>query len=252
MEYQRIAARPNLRLNGSAALVADQCAALMIRYKGTQASATVTVVSATAITLKHGAAAAEAADTTVGASANGAVDFATDTTLGAVVDRINASPNWGAEIVDGLRADSVASSAMLARSETTLSPVRTQVLPLYWDSSAHLSLEYRITAKRGKLLENPLRRRAGYQAFLTAVKALVNVGSGTLTLNIYDVDPKTGVSTLLYSAAGTDNTELADPAFGAGNGAIISDFGHDLLVRYTMSVDLPDTGAYLRVVGYCQ
>lgn len=252
MENQRIALRPNLRLNGSTALVADQCAALMICYKGSQASATVTVVSATGITLKHGAAASEAADTTVGASANGVVDFATDTTLGAVVDRINASPNWTAEIVDGLRADSVASSAMLARLETTLSPTRIQVLPLYWDSSAHLSLEYRVAARRGKLLENRIRRRAGYQAVVKDVKALVNVGSGTLTLYIYDVDPKTGTTTLLFQAAGADNTELNTPAFGAGSGEIRSDFGHDLLVRYTCSVDLPDSGAYLRVVGFCE
>lgn len=248
MEYQRINARPNFRVNGSAAIVADQSVALAIKYKGTSASATVTVVSATGITLKQGAAAAEAVDTSVGASANGVVDFATDTTLGAVVDRINASPNWSAEIVDGLRADSMASSTMLARSETTLSPVRVQVLPLYWDTSAHLSISYCISPRR----LNFNRKRMGYQAVLKDVKALVNVGSGTLTLYVYNRDPKTGTTTLLHQAAGTDNTELNVPAFGAGTGEYRSEFGHELLVRYTMSVDLPDSGAYLRVTGFCE
>ena len=248
MEFQRIAVRPQLRVNGSAALVADQPVALAIRYKGTSASATVTVVSATGITLKQGTAGAEAVDTTVGASANGVVDFATDTTLGAVVDRINASSNWQAEIVDGLRADLTSSSQMLARSEATLSPVRIQVLPLYWDTSAHLSLSYCVSPRR----LNFNRKRAGYQAVVKDVKALVNVGSGTLTLYIYNRDPKTGTTTLLHQAAGTDNTELNNPAFGAGSGEIRSEFGHELLVRYTCSVDLPDSGAYLRVTGFCE
>lgn len=248
MEYQRIAVRPQLRLNGSSALVADQVVALGIRYKGTSASATVTVVSATGITLKHGTAAAEAVDTTVGASSNGVVDFATDTTLGAVVDRINTSPNWQAEIIDGLRADSMASSTMLARSETTLSPVRTQVLPLYFDTSAHLSYSYCVSPRR----LNFNRSRSGYQAVVKDVKALVNVGSGTLTLNIYNRNPKTGVTTLLFQASGTDNVELALPAFGAGGGELRSEAGQELLVRYTCSVDCPDSGAYLRVVGFCE
>lgn len=243
MEYEAINARFALRENGSAALVADQSVALSVRYIGSQASATVTVVAATGITLKHGAAAAEAADTTV--DTNGVVEFATYTTLGAVVDAINLSSNWRAEIIDGLRADTVSSSELKARSEYTLSPARSEVLGLLWDTSVHLSLDYAISARR----LNVQKSQKGRQSVFEQARALVNVGSGTLTLNIYDVTTDRATTTLLATFAGTDDTELSALIAG-GEGQLRSQVGHDLLVRYVMSVDLPDTGAYLNVAGH--
>jgi len=215
----------------------------VVRYIGTLASATITVVSATSITLKHGAAGAEAADTTV--DGNGVIEFATYTTLGAVVDQINLSPNWRAEIIDGLRADAVNGSQLKALSEYTLSPTKVEVKGLYWDTSASLSLTYAISRRR----LNFSKTQKQYQAFFEEARALVNVGSGTLTLNIYDVTRDRGTATLLASFAGTDNTALTANIAG-GNEQLISEFGHDLLVRYVTSVDLPDTGAYLNVAGY--
>lgn len=243
MEQGHILSREGVRLNGSTSLVADQPIALAVRYIGSEASATITVVSATGITFKQGAAGAEAADTTV--DGNGVVEFATYTTLGAVVDQINLSPNWEAEIVDGLRADLVSSSQMLARSETTLSPVRTQVLSLFWDTSAHLSLSYAISARRNNF--NATQR--GKTSVFKEARALVNVGSGTLTLNVYSVSRDRSTTNLLASFAGVDNTALT-ANIGGGVGDLRSAVGEDLLVRYTMSVDLPDTGAYLNVAGY--
>jgi len=229
-------------LPGSSAIVADGSVALAIRYIGSLASATITVVSATAITLKHGTAASEAADTTVGASLNGAVDFATDTTLGAVVDRINLSPNWRAEIIDGLRADSVGSSRLKALSEYTLAP-KNEVKGLFWDTSVTLELTYRISARR----QNWNRSQKGKRSLFFRCKGLVNVGSGTLTLNVYDVDRASSVTTLRGTYAGTDNTELDTGA--SERPVFMSEVGNDILVRYVMSVDLPDSGAYLRVEG---
>lgn len=243
MEYEALKTREARRLNGSARLAADQPVAIAIRYRGSQASATVTVVSATGITLKHGDAASETADTTV--DTNGVVEFATYTTLGDVVDQINLSANWEAEIVDGLRSDAVDSSETLARAETTLSPTNTQVLPLYWDTSAHLSLSYAISARR----TNFNRSQKAKQSVFEECRALVNVGSGTLTLFVYDVTRNRDTSTLLGQWTGTDNTELT-AQIAAGEGELRSEVGHDLLVRYTMSVDLPDSGAYLDVAGH--
>lgn len=238
MEYQAL--RSPVILNGSAAFVADQPVALAIQYRGTEASATVTVASGD-ITLKHGAAGSEAVDNTVGSS--GVVADGTYTTLGAMVDAINASPNWHAEIVDGLRSDS-STAALLARSETTLAPVRTQVLPLYLDTSAHLSLSYRISARR----LNWSRAQKACQSVFKQARALVNVGSGTLVLTIYEVDKFGTVVATLATFNGTDNTEL-DARIAGGEGELISQVGNDLLVRYTCSVDLPDSGAYLNVAG---
>jgi len=243
MEYQHIQARDGLRENGSSSVVADQSVALAIKYIGQQASATVTVVAATGITLKHGAAASEAVDTTV--DTNGVIEFATYTTLGSVVDQINLSPNWRAEIVDGLRSDLVSSSQMIARSETTLSPTRIQVLPLYWDTSVHLSLDFAISSRR----LNFGKTQKGKVAIFQQSRSLVNITSGALTLYVYDVTQKRDTSTLLGQFAGTDNVELAASIAG-GVGDLRSEVGHDLLVRYVGTGDLPDSGAYLNVAGY--
>lgn len=241
MQYDHLLTRQ--LVNGSAALIADESVAIAIKYIGSQASATVEVGSGD-ITVKHGAAGSEAADSTVGVS--GVVADGTYTTLGAMVDTINASPNWRAEIVDGLRAD-VSTAALKTLSAHTFSPVRGEVWPLYFDTSAFLSLSYRISNRR----LNWNKSQKGVVAIFKALNALVNVGSGTLILSIYDVDTKSGTTTLRATVAGTDNTDLAF-SLASGQGDIRSDVGHDLLVRYTMSVDLPDSGAYLRVNGYNQ
>lgn len=244
MEQGHILSRSGVRLNGSAALVADQSVGIAIRYQGSQASATVTVVSATAITLKHGAAGSEAGDSTVGSS--GAVAFATYTTLGAVVDAINLSPNWHAEIVDGLRADAVNSSQLLARSETTLSPARTQVLPLYWDTSAHLSLDYAISARRTNFDASQLGKTSVFQE----ARALCNIGSGALSVKVYSVPRNRASSTLLAEYAVADNTATTCN-IGGGIGDLRSvKAGEDLLVRFVGTGDFPDSGAYLNVAGY--
>lgn len=225
-------------LGGSCAYVADSPVGIAIRYKGTQASATVTVASGD-ITLKHGAAAAEAVDSTVGAS--GVVADGTYTTLGAMVDAINVSPNWQAEIVDGLRADT-STNVMKALSETTLSPARKQVLGLFIDTSVALTLTRRISARR----TNFNKSQDGKRSICERVRTLVNVGSGTLQLTILEVDKKSASTTLMGAFDGTDNTELDT---GLNGPLFVSEFGKDILVRYTTSVDLPDTGAYLRVHG---
>ena len=239
MENSALANR--IRLNGSAVLVADQSVAIAIRYIGSQVSATVTVGSGD-ITCKHGAAAAEAADNTVGVS--GVVADGTYTTLGAMVDAINKSPNWRAELVDGVRAD-VSTAALKTLSEHTMSPVRREVLGLLFDTSAFLSISYRISARR---LNWNISQNAKQSVF-EQCRALINVGSGTLTLNIYEVDQKGANATLLAQFVGTDNTEL-DARIAGGFGDLRSAPGKDLLVRYTGSVDAPDSGAYLNVAGY--
>lgn len=239
MEYVHINNRR--KLNGSGVLVADQSVAIAIRYKGSQASATVTVASGD-ITCKHGAAAAEAVDSTVGVA--GVVADGTYTTLGAMVDAINQSLNWQAEIVDGLRAD-VSTAALVARSEHTMSPVRKEVLSLFFDTSAFLSIGYRISARRTNF---DMTQKGKVSVFVQA-RTLVNIGSGALTLTVYDVDRTSGTSTALATFAGTDNTELVAQIAG-GVGELRSAPGNDLLVRYTGSGDLPDSTAYHNVAGY--
>lgn len=243
MENGHILSRDGVRLNGSAAFVADSPVALAVKYIGTAVSATVTVVSATGITFKVGTAGAEVVDTNV--DGNGVVEFATYTTLGAVVDAINLSGTWKAEIVDGLRSDSVSSSQMLARSETTLAPTRIQVLSLFWDTSAHLAISYAISARRTNL--NATQK--GKTSVFKACNSLINTSGGETTLlRVYSVSRDRASATLLYSQVGADNTDLASTV-ASGHGDLRSAVGEDLLVRLS-AANLPDSGAYLNVAGY--
>jgi hypothetical protein len=239
MEYQHLASRR--KLNGSVAQVPDSPIAIGIQYRGTQVSATVTV-SAGDITCKHGAAAAEVVDTTVGAA--GVVADQTYTTLGAMVDAINQSGNWRAEIIDGLRAD-VSTAALKTLSEHTMSPTRGEVLTLFTDTSAYLALTYRISARR----DNWFVSQKGKVSVFMQSRSLCDIGSGVLSLNIYDVDQTSGTTVKLASFTASDNTELSALIAG-GVGELRSQVGHDLLVRFVGTGDFPDTTCYQSVAGY--
>jgi hypothetical protein len=239
MEYQKINSRFNFKENGSARIVADQPVAMVVRYIGSQPSATITVASGE-ITLAHGAAGAEAADAGVGAT--GVIADGTYTTLGAMVDAINISTNWRAELVDALRTDT-STNVLKNLSAYTFSP-KNETVKLYTDTSVSLTLTRVISARRG----NFAKTQKNKQSFLQAWKGLVNVSSGALTMYVYDVTADRASSTLLHQASGTDDTELANTTFV--DSPIMSEFGHDLMVRYTMAVDLPDAGAYLEVAGF--
>ena len=126
----------------------DQDVALKIRYVGSSASATVTVAAGGDITLKHGALGAEAADTTIklpSGGSNGVIDVSdTDAdTLAEVLDHINASPNWEAVLVCGLRTDS-ANDTLNALTETTLTPGTWQ--GLVFDTNVAFMLNVALTA----------------------------------------------------------------------------------------------------------
>lgn len=242
------------RLNGSGRIVADGSVAIALKYLGASPSATYTVVSATGITLKQGTAGAEAVDTTVGASANGVVDFATDNTIAKVVDRINASPNWRAEVVDALRADSVASSAMLAISATTINR-RSALAPLYWDSSAHLGIEYRISARRLNFYRSQKKPGQGgpFQSFLRQATCFCNIGSGALTLRVYEVTSDSSQTATLIASKDVTDSVITDLYATVSDAASMrSSFGNDLLVTLRGTGDFPDSGMYLEVNGYVE
>lgn len=197
------------------------------------------VVSATSLTLSIDG----SADTTVGAS--GVLAFATYTTLGTLVDAINLSSNWQAEIVAGLRTDAVNGSELLARSTSTFRMYQT--INLYADSSD--SGVYKV----GFLLEpnepfsdfvTDLKARVG----LVRHRSLVNTGSGEATsITAYELKPdKASAYKTLGTWAGADNTEKDS---GQTDLPIAqADFGNSILVEVT-STGWVDSGAYLDVQG---
>lgn len=222
-------------------LVADQGVALRIRYVGSPESssdyADAVVVSATSLTLSVNG----VADSTVGSS--GVLAFATYTTLGSLVDAVNLSANWEAEIVAGTRADSTGSSVLLARSTSTFRPFKS--LDLFWDSSAcsHISFLLEPVDAFARPEQRDLHRVG-----LTRVLGLVNTSdSGTWDVTAYELEPDKAASIkTLLDADTADNTAYDS---GAVDEPIVhAAYGNSILVK-VYDGSWSDTGAYAKVYG---
>lgn len=224
-----------------ARVVADGGVALRIRYVGSPESsqdyADAVLVSATSLTLSVNG----SADTTVGSA--GVLAFATYTTLGALVDAINLSANWEAEIVGGLRTDSTGSSVLLARSTSTFRPYLS--LNLYWDSSAASKITYLLEPAEAFATEGQVKQ---HRVGIKRVQGLVNTSdSGTWDATVYEVAPdRASALKTVLDADTADNTALDT---GAVDEPIHhADYGNSLLVVITDG-SWSDTGAYLDVAG---
>ena len=224
-------------------VIDDASVPLVVMYKGSEVSATVTVATGD-ITFKHGASGSEAVDSTIdsGGDDAGVIDVsdANANTLGEIVDLINASANWKAYIKDGLRADTGA--GLLARSETTLVPKVTQT-PLYSDTSTDLRLSIRVGSRTSV---NGTEENSA--AEVTNIVSKNTFGSGTNLIQIYEVDELLKSETKIFEKSGAATTVEQDfnlVAEGVGSIAV-SRTGMHLLVRMIGSAAL--TG-YMSVVG---
>jgi hypothetical protein len=242
MNYETAALADIMKQNITYTIVDDADVAFVCRYIGSEASATVTSVSSD-LTFKHGAAAAEAVDSTIdsGGDDAGVIDVsdANANTIGEVVGLINASANWEAKLVDAQAADASA-SCFLDRSETTLTP-NTEMCPIYKDTSGALNLaklcSYRgIEVHKADTTALPFASESGYVVTLNNVKSTNTFGSGTSIITIVDVDLATGAEVTIYTRAGGATTVEQELDFYAEFGGLSAlDTGHGLLVKMTGS-----------------
>lgn len=231
-------------------IVADGTIKLRIRCVAYPASsyhyADAVVVSATSLVLSIDGI---TDDTFSGAT--GTLLFSTYTNLGKLVDEINSSDNWEAEIVAGLRSDAINGSELLARSTSTFKMY--EEVDLYADSSD--SGVYML----GALIEpnKPFDTVHGldsqqtyhqYRVGLNRIRALINTSdSGAPTLTVYELKPdKASVYKTLGVWTCTDNTEKDT---GAIERLVYqAEFGNSIYI--TMYDDAyQDSGAYLDVEG---
>jgi len=223
---------------------ADTSVALRLRYVGSPESssdyADAVLVSNTALTLSVNG----VADPNVGAS--GVLAFATYTTLGTLVDAINASGTWEAEIVAGLRSDSTGSSRLLARSTSTFRPYFS--VNLAWDSSVTAGLDIAIEAQPADF--SKALRADLYRVAFKRSRSLVNTNAGEATiLTITEVTKdRSAVVRTIQVFNGADNT-LLDTDSNGSMLPINAAWGNDILVRLTVAGGWVDTGAYLEAVG---
>lgn len=230
-------------------VVADGTEKLRIRCVGYSQSSEhygdAVLVSDTSLTLSIDG----VADTTVGAS--GVLAFATYTNLGKLVDAINLSSNWEAEIVAGTRADAVNGSELLARSTSTFRMY--EEVSLYADSSDAGVYKIGVLLEPNKAFEY-IHGRVNAESFrehrvgLIRHKSLVNTSGGeTTTITAYELGPDKAASLETLGVwTGADDTEKDSgaqevPLFHA-------QYGNSILVEVT-STGWVDTGAYLEVNG---
>lgn len=228
-----------LKTSVGAVLSADQGVALRIRYVGSPESspdyADAVLVSATSLTLSVNG----TADSTIGTA--GVLAFDTYTTLGSLVDAINLSDNWEAEIVAGLRSDSTASSVLLARSTSVFRSFKE--VSLFWDSSASKHISFLVEAKTA--FSTPtLNARVG----LKRVIGLVNTSdAGAYDITAYELGPdKASSLRTLYNVTPADNT--ADDSGALDEPFVHAGVGNSILVRVS-DASWADSGAYLKVYG---
>ena len=228
-----------------ARVVADGGIALRIRcvaYPESSAHyADAVVVSATSLVLSIDG----VADTTF-RGATGTLLFSAYTTLGALVDEINSSSNWNAEIVAGLRTDAINGSELLARSTSTFRMF--EETDLHFDSSDSGVYGISFLLQSGIAFEKDADVLVKHRVGVKRVKWLCNTASGAVvTLACYELEPghAASIGTLVADSA-ADNTEgdtgaADEPIAHAG-------YGNDILVRI-VSTEWVDTAAYLDVMG---
>jgi hypothetical protein len=184
------------------AVADDTSIAALVRYVGSNSSATVAVAANGDLTFEVGGSAYTGFECPVSGALGGIIDVsdAACNTLGEVIDTINGnctgcSSDFRAVLIDGLRTDS-SNDSLLTFGTTQVT--RTDGYPLYFDTDTVIfAASYAILPNRTniagflggpatgrKLLENPYN---GQQAFLRWFEAKSTYGSGTSDLYVYSV-----------------------------------------------------------------
>lgn len=213
----------------AAMVLADEPVALRLKYTGKGTVTTVTVDTDQDITLVT--------------SDGGTEEFllATYTTMGALVDAINASEYWSAEILDALRADSTGSSPFVDNAALTITT--DGYYDALVDTSVYKALTFRCKYNRGvnKGEHNNHRvKLVEFDYYATLGAAAAN------RVRIYEFDRANNVETQIYQATSVSAT-VTTVNFASGKGTTTAGDNNDLIVRLQDGTSLADSGAYLQV-----
>ena len=188
--------------------------AIVVRYVGASCSGASTVAVAAGGDISF--VACGSADTTV--NTTGTIDCSTppagNDTLGEVVDLINASSNWRAVLLDGLRSDS-SDNTLATLVAADAKPLTGQGLKFDSSNVTFTHSRALTTCRDASCLipvpgaptnYNPWK---GTYTVLQNFAAKTTYSSGTSTINIYSVTPtsfSSETANLIYSVAGGNTT----------------------------------------------
>jgi hypothetical protein len=207
--------------------VDDKSIALAIVHTSSDAITSVTNIAATSLEM------IDAVETVT-------CTYATDSdTLGKLVDRINASANWKARIIDGLRSTTTAGSRLIPDSAITAVTVNGEsVYRVFIDQSVEDSVFYRVSADRGVLntdfgqLKDQVAK-GGHRVKIAGITYRTNISGATANgVRIYEFDAVTLAETQVWGATSVDDTKTTHD-FSLN--PIAAREGNDLIVRITDS-----------------
>lgn len=208
----------------------DTAVAIRLRYIGAGTVTSVTVTTATNI---------------VTVTSDGGTDtfaFATYTTVGAVVDAINAEGIFEAKILDCLRAQASASTLVDGAITAGTDGNGVVIWDVKNDSSTALELGVTLSTKRD--FDAP----KGHRVHLTEIVYSVNMGTAAVdSMQVYK--RKGTVETKLFGALSVDTTETTI-RFANGEGKITVGDDEEIFVRVKDAATLADAaGNFVRITG---
>ena len=224
-------------------ITSDSPVALRIKFVGGGSVTSVTNTAATDLVL-IGTNAAGTSETVTST-------YSTDTTIGAVADRINASANWEARVLDTVRTMATDSSE-LGVDTGVLSTTTYEGVPYYdihTDTSVAQELSYRITYDRHVGVNKPKRKkhRVTLQEFVYYATLGTAAADG---IQIWECDGT--VETQLYSALSI-SAVATTTNWASGEGYITANDGNDIVVSLVDSGTITDsTDNYLNVTGFLE
>lgn len=212
----------------------DQPVAIRLKYTGVGTVTSVTVTAATNIVTVS----VEAGVTTTKTYA-----FSTYTTLGSLVDAINADGLFQAKLLDGLR--SYASASKLLNGAISSSVYNgVTVWDVKVDTSASKYLAYRITYDRGFTKPKPENHRVHLLEYV--YYATLNA-AGQDMVQVYECTPGGIETKKLYNVS--VSATLTTVNFAGGRGRLTADEGNDLIVILKDDTLADATTNFLRVTG---
>jgi len=230
-------------------VVDDGDIGLVVRYKGSEASATVEVAATSGdITFKHGDLGSEAVDSTIdsGGDDDGVIDVSDPNanTMGEVVDLINASANWEAYLVDCLRTDASGTLLLTMSATQAHKGLAPQGVRLYKDTSQNDNYDISL-AIMNRQYPNGFDRTENKINRLTGVVSNNTYASGTSYIKVYEINPITKTETLVFQRPSGATT--VTQALQSIDIDLTADEGNYLLVRLVSSAAAA-TG-FLTVLG---
>lgn len=213
----------------------DTPIAIRLKYKGTGSVTSVTTTTATSIVM---------------VTSDGGTDtylFATYTTIGALVDAINADGIFEAKVLDSVRAEATASQfvdgAITAATDVRDGDGGTLYYDVLVDTDAADYFAARLTFDYGF---DKAETKKKHRVHMQEIKYLMNLGTAG-TVYMYEVDGTT--ETEVFKEAAVDNSATSI-TWASGEAKYTANEGNDLVVYIPDTGNLADASTnYLRVIG---